>query len=566
MSDSVQKIKERLSIFDVVAPYVELQKAGKNFKGKSPFTTEKTPSFYVSPDRGMYYCFSSNQGGDIFTFIEKMEGVDFKGALKILADKAGVELVKEDPKKRTERDTQYALIEEAAAFFFKQGTLYKPAQDYILDRGVDAKTIHTWRIGFAPDEWRSLRTHLTEKGYNDAQMLKAGLIKKTDGGKEPYDVFRNRIMFPICDTSGRVVAFSGRTLSKDKETPKYVNSPETELFQKSDILFGYDKAKEGIRKLDFSLITEGQFDVVLTHQAGYGNTVAVSGTALTAHHIDLLERLSNRVVLALDSDRAGIAAAKRGAEMMLSRGMDSKVVEMPEGKDPADVIKEDAKEFKYLVGKAVHVVEFLLNVLEKEAKDERAYKLRVREEVLPLLARMPNKIDREHFEKVVAERLDTTKDGVHYEVERFAEKVVHTDPPEEVSQKKVEAGTRHEELIAFLVIGAEILLRGEYVDLGALVKEKLKTILGDDVVVDKEKGNKLSFTLENQLANYTERELKEEFSEKLTELSLRTAKKHITAFKEELKQAEQAGDTGKVEELLKKMQDFQGTLDATITL
>ena len=567
MDDSVQKIKERLTIFDVVAPYVELHKAGKNYKGKSPFTTEKTPSFYVSPDRGMYYCFSSNQGGDIFTFIEKMEGVDFKGALAILAEKAGVELVREDPKKRSERDTQYALIEEAAAFYFAQGQAHKEAEAYIADRGVEGKTLHTWRIGFAPDAWRALRTHLTEKNYTDAQMIRAGLIKKTDSGKEPYDVFRNRIMFPICDTSGRVVAFSGRTLSKDKETPKYVNSPETELFQKSDILFGYDKAKEGIRKLDFSLLVEGQFDVVLTHQAGYGNAVAVSGTALTAHHIDLLERLSNRVLLALDSDRAGISAAKRAAEMMLARGMDIKVVEMPEGKDPADMIKEDAQAFKKLVGKSVHVIEFLLNVLEKESKDERAYKLRVREEILPLLARMPNKIDREHFEKVVAERIDTTKDGVHYEVERFAEKVQSAvDEPAPVPEKETRMTTRYDEVVAFLTVGVEILERGEYAEMGKKVRENIATILGADTVVNETHRNKLAFTLEEQLGGYSERETREEFSEKLTELAVRTAKKRIAEFKEELQAAERAGDMKKVEELLKKMQEYHGALDTTITL
>jgi len=568
MDDSVQKIKERLSIFDVVVPYVELQKAGKNFKGKSPFTNEKTPSFYVSPDRGMYYCFSSNQGGDIFTFIEKMEGVDFKGALKILADKAGVELVREDPKKRTERDAQYALIEEATAYFFTQGTNTQVAQDYILDRGVDGKTLHTWRIGFAPDEWRAVRVHLTEKGYTDTQMQKAGLIKKTDGGKEPYDVFRNRIMFPISDSSGRVVAFSGRTLSTDKETPKYVNSPETELFQKSDILFGYDKAKEGIRRLDFSLIVEGQFDVVLAHQAGYGNAVAVSGTALTAHHIDLLERLSNRVVLALDSDRAGIAAAKRAAEMMLARGMDIKVVEMPEGKDPADIIREDKGQFKQVVGKAVHVVEFLLNVLQKETKDDRAYKLRVREEVLPLLAIMPNKIDREHFEGVIAERLDTTKDGVHYEVERFAEKHkgIRDNKPASPEEKRAN-DTRHDDLIAFVSIGATILKEGdEHSELGAKILEHLETILQGKPSIDTELANKLSFSIEEELSACSERQLREEFSDKLTELAVRVAKRRIAEFRDELKEAEASGDTEKVHELLKKMQEFQGALDTTITL
>ena len=481
MGDTVQKIKDRLSIVDVVGGYVELHKAGKNYKGKSPFTSEKTPSFYVSPDRGMYYCFSSNQGGDIFTFIQTMEGVDFKGALKILADKAGVELVREDPQKRTERDALYALIEDATKFFFQEGTNHKTAQDYILGRGVDGKTLHTWRIGFAPDDWRALRSHLTEKKYTDEQMIKAGLIKRADGGKEPYDVFRNRIMFPIFDASGRVVAFSGRTLSKDSEIPKYVNSPETELYQKSDILFGYDKAKQGIRKLDFSLLVEGQFDLVLAHQAGYGNTVAVSGTALTAHHIDLLQRLSNRAVLALDSDRAGIAAMKRAAQMMLAKGMDVKAVRIAGGKDPADIIKEDAARFKKMVGESKHVLECLLDIFKEEAKDERTYKLQVREEILPLVAVMPNRIDREHFEGVIAEAIDTTKDAIHFEVSRLES----PKPPasrvdtEARQEHKKAASTGHARRV-YLFAMKEYLARDERTQhIGNNIEHYLKEICGD---------------------------------------------------------------------------------------
>jgi len=480
MGDSVEKIKERLSILDVVSTYVELQKAGKSYKGKSPFTNEKTPSFYVSPDRGMYYCFSSSQGGDIFTFIEKMEGVDFKGALKILADKAGVELVREDPKKRTERDNQYALIEEACAFYFKEGTNHKEAQDYITDRGVDGKSIHTWRIGFAPDAWRSLKEYLTEKGYTEAQMLAAGLIKKNDEAKESYDVFRNRIMFPIADSSGRIVAFSGRTLSQDAETPKYVNSPETALYQKSEILFGYDKAKQGIRHLDFSLIVEGQFDLVLAHQVGYTNTIAVSGTALTLHHVELLQRLSNRTVLALDSDRAGISAIKRAAAIMLRRGMDIKVVRMEQGKDPADIIKDDQKMFRTLVGDAVHVIVFLLGVFRSEKSDDRAYKLIVREEVLPLLAQIPNRIDREHFEGLVAEALATTKDAIHYEVERIVESKerTRTHAQGDVSVQVVPASSKgtEEEYITYSFAALQFLRDSEMVDVAGRVESTLKDI------------------------------------------------------------------------------------------
>jgi DNA primase len=269
--DSVERIKEKLSIVDVISPYVELHKAGKNFKGKSPFTSEKTPSFYVSPDRGMYYCFSSSQGGDIFTFVEKMEGVDFKGALKILAEKAGVELVPEDPKKRDWRGTLYQVLEEATKFFELELGKSKDAQEYLQKRKVNSDTKTNWRIGYAPNDWRQLREYLTQKGFADKALLEAGLVKQAEGGKQPYDVFRDRVMFPIMDPSGRVIGFSGRILSKDSEAPKYVNSPETQLFNKSEALFGYDKAKHGIHKLDFSLIVEGQFDVVLSHQAGYKN-------------------------------------------------------------------------------------------------------------------------------------------------------------------------------------------------------------------------------------------------------------------------------------------------------
>lgn len=444
--DSVRQIKERLSVVDVIAPYVELHPAGKNMKGKSPFTAEKTPSFYVSPDRGMYYCFSTSQGGDIFTFVQEMEGVDFKGALKILAEKAGVELVAEDPKKKTERDRQYDVLEQATKYFEEYRTQKPAAMQYLKDRGVTPQTIAKWRIGYAPGPpehgWRELKNALEAEKFTTQELLKAGLVKGADAGKEAYDLFRDRIMFPIFDSAGHVVAYSGRILTKDSEAPKYVNSPETELFNKSEILYGYDKAKQGIRTMDFCLCVEGQFDVVMAHQAGYGNTIAISGTALTAHHVMLLQRLSNRAVLALDSDRAGIAAVKKAAELMLSRGMDVKVVRMPDGDDPADIIARSVDEFKKLVGHSSHVIEFLLDVLQDQNEDERAFKLKAREEILPYVARIPNRIDQEHFEGIIADRLGTTKDAIHTETQRFVEKIKNE------TSKAADASTQHNKPIA----------------------------------------------------------------------------------------------------------------------
>lgn len=421
MSDAVQQIKDKLDIIDVIAPYVELTKAGKNYKGKSPFSAEKTPSFYVSPDRGMYYCFSTNQGGDMFTFIEAMEGVDFKGALTQLAVKAGVELVPEDPQKRSERDRWYAALDAAVSWYQTELQQNKTALEYLEQRGVAVETIAAWRIGYAPGPpargWREAKAALEGQGYTTDELLAVGLIKTTEGGKEPFDVFRDRIVFPMNDSSGRPVAFSGRILSPDSEAPKYVNSPETALYKKSELLFGYDKAKQGIRTFDFSLIVEGQFDVVMSHQAGYTNTVAVSGTALTPQHVDILQRLSDKVVLALDADRAGIAAMKKAAELMLGRGMDVKVAPLPDGQDPADIIAQDVAAFKKVIGSSVTVVEYLTRHIQKEASDQRRVLTDVKAEVYPLANLAPSTSERYAFAQLIASVLQVPVDVVWRDME-----------------------------------------------------------------------------------------------------------------------------------------------------
>lgn len=576
---AVEQIKERLTIVEVVGSYVELKLAGKNYKAKSPFTNEKTPSFYVSPDRGMYYCFSSQKGGDMFTFIQEMEGVDFKGALKILADRAHVELVPEDPKKRDEREIQYALLEDATQYFFRNREDTPLVDVYILDRGVTVQTMHTWRIGYAKDEWRALRTHLAGRGYTDAQMLSAGLIKKTEGGKEPYDVFRDRIMFPIFDTSGRVVAFSGRTLKKEEGIPKYVNSPETDLFKKSEILYGYDKAKAGIRHFDFSLLVEGQFDLVLSHQAGYTNAVAVSGTAFTEEHLALLRRLSERVVLALDSDRAGVTAVKRVAGMMLARGMDVKVARMEGGKDPADIIKANLTDFKHFIGNAVHVVEFLLAVLKEGMKDERTYKLRVREEILPLLITMENRIDREHFEGVIAEHIDSTREGVHYEVERLEtlhtneiksekERERHASP---VAHKEMLVSNRQAGLYTHLCALMHVCV-AERAWIGSFIVGHMKSILSPDAFIafmEAEVTPHIQaeiFTLEEHLEGLREKYFLEEVSDVLTQYTHTMARGHLGSLRKQLGALEAGADDAKELAILTEMKTAEKLLQSPVII
>lgn len=572
----VELIKERLSILDVVGQYVELHKAGKSFKGRSPFTNEKTPSFFVSPDRGMYYCFSSQKGGDIFTFIQEMEGVDFKGALKILADRAHVELTPEDPKKRDARETQYALLEEATQFFWHAREENLSVNEYIESRGVKSQTVHTWRIGYAKDEWRALKEHLIAKGFSEQMLLAAGLVKQPEGGKESYDVFRDRIIFPIADSSGRIVAFSGRTLKADPGTPKYVNSPETELYKKSEVLYGYDKAKQGIRQYDFSLVVEGQFDLVLSHQAGYTNTVAVSGTAFTPYHLGLLERLSSRIVLALDADRAGIAAVKRSATLMLQHGMDVKVARMEGGKDPADIVRTNPNDLKKFVGASVHVVEFLLNVLKEGAKDERTYKLRVREEVLPLVANIQNRIDREHFEGVVADAIETTKDAIHYEIGRILEAharntdTTHTGTSRGPTEHGVRSSSRKHAL-ARHILALRTLLESEHTWIASGIDNVLHELLTDDErtlcsASDDPAWQRELFELETYLARVHEKNLLEEISEKLTLLAHIVARERLSLLKVAISNAEQAGDEAALSASLKETKQAEFLLQQRVDM
>lgn len=569
--DSVQLIKEKLSVVDVISPYVELHKAGKNLKGRSPFTNEKTPSFYVSPERGMYYCFSSSQGGDIFTFVQKMEGVDFKGALKILADKAGVELVPEDPKKRDERDTLYLVLEEATRFFEEQLKQKSEAVEYLKNRATTDDTINTWRIGYAPNDWRQLREHLNAKGYSDEVLLKAGLIKQPEGGKQPYDVFRDRIMFPIMDPSSRVVGFSGRLLSKDSEAPKYVNSPETALFNKSEILFGYDKAKQGIYKLEFSLIVEGQFDVILAHQSGYNNTVAVSGTSLTPGHVSILQRLSNKVVLALDNDRAGIAAVKRAAELMLVRGVDLKVARLHGGKDPADLVKEDPKLLRKDIGNSKHVIEFLLDLLQESTKDERTKRLKARDEILPFVMMIESPIERDHFAGIIADAVGTTVDAIRLELTRLEninkDKRTETeDKPtstrEETTQKKPDSDHRKKDLLFYLAMLEDLIPQAEAHMLSERfikVTEKSPSEVRGELTP--EKSSELAFTLEQHINDLPPRYLRDEWESKLNQLQKLLTKEKINKAKLALAEAEQAGDEETKNSCIKEIDELRVKLN-----
>lgn len=445
MSSTVEQIKERLGIVDVVSSYMKVEKAGRNLKGRCPFHNEKTPSFFLSPERNTYYCFGCGAKGDIFSFVEEFEGIDFMGALRTLADRAGVVIERINPEVQSERERLYALLEMATRFFEKKRAEHFAAEEYIATRGITSATVGHFRIGFAPAEWRALRSHLLSNGFSDFEMEKAGVIKKSDKGgsveERWYDVFRNRIMFPILDTAGRVIAFSGRILgADDAHNPKYLNSPETVLFKKSETLHGFDKAKFAMRKYDFALLVEGQIDLVMAHQAGFTNTIALSGTAFTEMHAHKVGNLTKRMVLALDADPAGVASASRSTALLLHNGFDVKVAALPSGKDPADAIKENTDIFKAAIKNATHIVEYMLAQLSASMSNERTFKLLVKEKVLPFVAAIENKIDQDHFVNVVASTIGTTAEAVHAELLKI--------PNDEVPTSKNEEKKHNTEIVA----------------------------------------------------------------------------------------------------------------------
>ncbi|HBV00860.1 MAG TPA: DNA primase [Candidatus Taylorbacteria bacterium] len=408
MSTPVEQIKERLGIADVVGSYLKLERAGSSLKAKCPFHNEKTPSFFVSPARGGYYCFGCQAKGDIFTFVQEFEGLDFIGALRVLAERAGVTLTKIDPKVKSEHARLYLCLEKATRFYEEALQNNSEAKAYIEGRGLTPKTIQEWRLGFVPNDWRQLFEHLLKEGFKPEEMGKVGLIKRAQTEGEAikfYDTFRGRVMYPIRDSAGRVIAFSGRILPTldDGKTGKYINSPETVLFSKSNTLYGFDKAKLIIRELDAAILVEGQMDLLMAHQAGYGNTVASSGTALTEEQLTRLKRLSENLLIAFDSDKAGLVASERAIRLALALGVNVKVISLRE-KDPADLILKEPGEWERAVKGAKHIIDFLLENLLHSAKEGRERALAIEKTLLPLLRLLPSSVEQSHFLKVIAEK------------------------------------------------------------------------------------------------------------------------------------------------------------------
>lgn len=443
---TIEEVRFRSDIVEVIGSYLTLRRSGSTYKALCPFHREKTPSFVVHPQRQIFHCFGCGRGGDVFTFIQTQEGLDFMGALELLARRAGIPLERETMEgraSRTERELLWQLHEEIAAFYQRCLHMLREAataRAYLEARRLGSEALETFRIGYAPERWDAALEWGKKHGYGADQLERAGLvIRHEEEGRNIrfYDRFRHRIMFPIRDIQGRVVGFSARTLEAEGGGAKYINSPETPIFQKNRILYALDLARTSLAKADSreAIVCEGQIDVIRCHLCGFGTAVAAQGTAFSEEHARLLRRFADGAVLVFDADRAGQDAAIRTASVLLEAGLAVRVARLPPGEDPDSfLLRQGAAAFQEILDRAQPAVAFQIDVLsEREQPDREAGFLRIARSVLDTILRSPDRVQQARLIQIAAERLKLPVTALEAERRRRGERrsVATTDGPSE---------------------------------------------------------------------------------------------------------------------------------------
>jgi len=414
--DAVAEVKSRLSIEDVISEYVQLKRTGRNFKGISPWTNEKTASFIVSPEKQIWHDFSSGKGGDMFTFVQEMEGLDFRGTLELLARKAGVDLDQfksSKPGVSTElKNRALEVLDLAAKFYQAQLKVNKAAYEYLAkDRGFSKDTILTWRLGYAPNTGFALTNFLTKQGFTTDEMKRAGVIFQR--ARHSSDMFRSRIMIPLADQSGQIIGFTARLLAKDEDAPKYINTPQTVTYDKSRHVFGLHLAKEAIRKAGFVVVAEGNMDVIASWQAGVSNVVASAGTAMTEQHLKALKRFTGDIRLSFDSDTAGIAAAERVIPLAQAAEVSLRIITIKDAKDPDELIRKDVHFWNEAIEQAQSAPDWLIEHYEEQVDlSSAAGKKAFTDALLTTIRRLRDPIEQEHYLKIIAKLTDSSLEAV----------------------------------------------------------------------------------------------------------------------------------------------------------
>ncbi len=592
MDNIIEEIKSKIDIVDFISEYLRLKPAGTSFKALCPFHKEKTPSFFVSPERQIWHCFGCGAGGDIFTFLMKIEGIDFPEALRILAKRAGVKLKPTDSRAVSQRTKLLDILKSSAEFYhqlLKKDASAKQALDYLKGRGVEDKSIDEFQLGWSPESGRGLLDFLIKKGYKEKDIEQAGLIIKRQSSPGYFDRFRARIIFPINDLYGNVVGFGGRILKEEEDKPKYINTPETPVYNKSRLLYGLDKAKQYIRKSNYAVLVEGYMDVIASHQAGIKNVIASSGTALTLEQIKLLKRYSPNLILSFDVDLAGQEATRRGIELCFQEEMNLKIITELKGKDPDECIREDVELWKKAIRNSQPIMEYYFNSAFSLADPSQlSGKKKIVSILLPVISKFGNKVEQDYWLKTLAQKLDISEEAIREELKKIELKKDKGSFAEEENVFKQENKTRlmilAERFLAFLLkFSSDFpqLLENYYssFDFKKLPGGEIGEIARElNIYYNKKhqkKGFQFDFTdfrkglKDKKLKDYAdflmlladkefslfekEEELVAEFKKLEKQLKKESLSSQIKDLEKELKEAEKEGQEEKIEEITQKL-------------
>lgn len=560
-----EKIKEKLDLVDFVKSYVELKPAGRNWKGRCPFHSEKTPSFIVSKDRQIWHCFGCGKGGDIFKFLMEFENLEFREALKILAEKAGVELKTMNPEEYRQFGILYDINEAAKDFYVENFSKFPVAKNYLLNRGLKPEVMDEFEIGFAPNDFDATTTHLIKKGFKVDDIIRAGIAFKSDSGRVG-DRFRGRIQFPIHDHSGKVIAFSGRILPEleDKtDMGKYVNSPETLIYQKSKILYGFWRTKKDIRDSREALLVEGQMDFLMSYQSGLKNIIATSGTALTPDHLKVLKPIADKIIISFDNDSAGVMAAERAIDLLGEADFNVAILHLGSYKDPADAAISDPA---FLINAAANAKSALNFYFERYLSGDLAREKKNIRAVLAKIKKLGSAIERAAWLRELSHLIGIKESDLREEMDALqadSSRAAGGNPNARAENKVISKAGERRERLAEKVLSLTM-LRADLLDiippyLGFFPGNYLKAYkaIHEAGESDAQIAELINFiSLRSGMETSLEKEdQEEELVKLLSELELEHLKIMGEAARAEILSAETEGDEEKLIETMRRFDD-----------
>jgi DNA primase len=586
VSDTVEQIKSRLDIVDIVSGYLKVQKAGASYKARCPFHNEKTPSFHISPERQSWHCFGCNKGGDMFSFVQDIEGIDFVEALRILAAKAGVQMQQRRPEEERQsgqRQILLAVAELSSKFFEKQlwnSNAGAKALAYLRGRGISDDTIRAWRLGWAPNDWRALTGFLAEQGHASPAIVGAGMAVDKNG--RPYDRFRSRIMFPICDANGQVVGFTGRVFGAEvavdgEPLAKYVNTPQTAIYDKGRVLYGLDKAKVAMRSKDACLLVEGNVDALMSWQAGAQHVVATSGTALTPHQLRMLGRYSANLDFCFDTDEAGQTATRRGIGLALAQSFNVRILTIQDEqcKDPADYVEKYGAQWNDVVATAKPALQFYYDrAIASFDPTSAQSKKAVIASLGPLVKRLTSRVEQSHWTGQLSSLLRVDRGAVEADIAAVKDDIAVAERADEQPSPVGSAGATpqlpldatSQELLALIV--RQPALASQLSELVEHLDARVAAVVANPSMVDAGYDGEHRHSIDVAVIranewwqDYTPAQMEEH----MMNLVSRVREKHIRALRArvelEIRQADAAKDAPRLQALVAQFQEYTTQLN-----